>query len=294
MARKPDGPLRRAGLAALLAVGLALAGTAAAMHESPTIAAAVAQAAAVASPGPSVPAVAPVPAPSIGPGTVTETPGAGICTAGFVFSGGGRTLLGQAAHCAGTGPDTETDGCTSSTLRPGAPVIVRGADGPVTGTLRYSSWAAMQGSGESDPDVCAYNDFALVELPPDARTGSSLPVLGGPAGIRDTAPQPGSVLHGLAGPPSPVHRPGEAGPDQGGGWLHTVRTAIPGTAGESGSPLVDDRGMALGVLSGMQVGGDHSLEFTDLSRAVGYARTHGAPADLALVPGTVPFSPPRG
>ncbi len=285
MAIGPDGPLRRAGIALLLAAGLGLSGTAAAVHESPRLAAGT-----TAAPPAPVPAAAP--ASGVGPGSVTETPGAGICTAGFLFRGGGRTFLGQAAHCAGTGADTETDGCTSSTLRPGAPVIVRGARGPVDGVLRYSSWTAMQDGGETDRDACAANDFALVELPPDATATSTLPVLGGPSGIRGTAAEPGAVVHGLAVPERPVDRPGTLGRSANGGWLHTVRTTVPGTPGESGGPLVDDRGAALGVLSGMEAGGDGRLEYTDLALAAAYARAHGAPADLELVPGTAPFAPP--
>ena len=289
MAFGPDGPLRRAGIAVALAGGLGLSGAAAALHEGPLLAGAVATATAAPA-APAAPAAAPAPAPGIGPGTVTETPGAGICMAGFVFRGGGRTFIGQAAHCAGTGPETETDGCTSSTLRRGVPVIVRGPGGPVTGALRYSSWAAMQDGGESDRPVCAANDFALVELPPDATVTSSLPVLGGPTGIRDTPPEAGAVVHGLAVPERPVDRPGTLGRDD--GWLHTVRTTVPGTPGESGGPLVDDRGAALGILSGMEAGGDRALEYTDLANAVAYARAHGAPSDLELVPGTAPFAPP--
>jgi len=293
----PDGPLRRAGVALALAAGLGLCGAAAAVHESPRLAAvARATAAPIAPAAPQAPVApaAPAPAPSsgIGPGTVTETPGAGICTAGFVFRGSTRTFLAQAAHCAGTGADTETDGCTSATLRPGVPVIVRGTHGPVTGVLRYSSWVAMQDRGERDPDTCASNDLALVELPLDAVAAPSLPVLGGPTGVRDTAPEPGAVVHGLAVPERPVDRPGTLGHDVDGGWLHTVRTSMPGAPGESGGPLVDDRGAALGILSGMEAGGDRRLEYTDLARAVAYARAHGAPADLELVPGTAPFTPP--
>ncbi len=285
MAHGPDGPLRRTGIALVLAVGTAVSGAAAAVPESPRLAAAVAHATAA--------PTAPVPVQGVGPGTVTETPGAGICTAGFVFRGEGRTFLGHAAHCAGTGADTETDGCTSSTLRQGVPVIVRGTGGPVTGVLRFSSWAAMQDRGESDPDRCASNDFALVELPPGTAVAPSLPVLGGPSGIRDTPPVPGAVVHGLAVAERPVHRPGTLAREEGGGWLHTVRTTIPGAPGESGGPLVDDGGAALGILSGMEAGGDRRLEYTDLAMAVGYARTHGGPADLELVPGTAPFAPPR-
>ena len=32
------------------------------------------------------------------------------------------------------------------------------------GTLVYNSWLTMQARGETDPDTCAYNDFALVQL----------------------------------------------------------------------------------------------------------------------------------
>jgi S1-C subfamily serine protease len=96
-------------------------------------------------------------------------------------------------------------------------------------------------------------------------------------------------VHGLADPASPVRRSGTLVRDD--GWLLTVDTAVPGAPGESGGPLVDDDGAALGILSGMEAGGDRRLEYTDLARAVGYARTHGAPADLELVPGTAPFSP---
>jgi hypothetical protein len=295
VALRPDGALRRTGIALLVAAGLGLSGAAGAVHESPRPAAAVARATAAPAANPAANPAAPAPPSGIGPGAVTETPGAGICTAGFLFRGGGRTFLGQAAHCAGTGPDTETDGCTSSTLRPGAPVIVRGARGPVGGVLAYSSWTAMQDGGETDRDTCAANDFALVALPAGATVASTLPVLGGPTGIRATAPVPGATVHGLAVPERPVDRPGTIAPGRGdgddGGWLHTVRTAIPGTPGESGGPLVDDRGAALGILSGMEAGGGRRLEYTDLARAAAYARTHGAPADLELVPGTAPFAP---
>ncbi|MEK6252898.1 MAG: hypothetical protein AABM43_13425 [Actinomycetota bacterium] len=33
----------------------------------------------------------------------------GQCTANFIYTGGGNTYIGQAAHCAGTGGATETN-----------------------------------------------------------------------------------------------------------------------------------------------------------------------------------------
>ena len=113
---------------------------------------------------------------AFGPGAVTETAGAGLCTAGFVLTAGDRTFLAQAAHCGGTGDETETDGCTSAAVPLGTPVTVRGAGRTVTGTLAWSSWNTMQARGETDPDTCAYNDLALVELPPGAESSAGAAV----------------------------------------------------------------------------------------------------------------------
>ena len=114
----------------------------------------------------------------------TYTDGA-QCTANFVFFDAADVYIGQAAHCSGTGGATETDGCTGLAAdrhaRRG-----RGASRP--GTMVYNSWLAMQAKGETDPDTCAYNDFALVKLDPaDARQGQPVgPVLGRPErGRRD-------------------------------------------------------------------------------------------------------------
>ena len=100
---------------------------------------------------------------TVTPGVQTVTEGA-QCTANFIFRDGGETYVGQAAHCSGTGAATDTDGCDSGSLPIGTPVEVSGATQP--GTLVYNSWITMQQSGESNADVCAYNDLALVKLEP--------------------------------------------------------------------------------------------------------------------------------
>ncbi len=97
------------------------------------------------------------------PGVQTITNG-GQCTANFVFRDGSNTYLGQAAHCSGTGAATDTNGCDAGTLPIGTPVEISGATR--SGTLAYSSWNTMQANGETNPDACAYNDFALVRLDP--------------------------------------------------------------------------------------------------------------------------------
>ena len=107
-------------------------------------------------PGMAIPAPAPAAGPDLGaamgggvhPGVQTRTAGA-QCTANFVFTGGGRTYLGQAAHCSGTGSADQTDGCTSASLPLGTPVAIGGASKP--GKLAYNSWLAMQHSRREGP-----------------------------------------------------------------------------------------------------------------------------------------------
>lgn len=314
--------VRRLGTATLLAAGLVAAGLSAALFAAPAGRGPVAVASASSTDarvttltGPRSPfdplglAATPAGSAAVRPGAVTETAGAGLCTSGFVFTSGERVLLGQAAHCGGTGADTETDGCTSSTVPTGTPVTVRGAGEPVTGTLVYSSWVTMQQRGERDLDTCAYNDLALVELPPDAaaRTNPSLPFFGGPQGLHDGGLAPGAAVFGLANPEragsggtgastdgsrSPGPRAGTAGADVGGGWGHTVYPVTPGVPGESGAPLLDDSGRAVGLLSSLNVGGGReSIEYADLARTLDYARRHAGLPDLALAAGTEPFTP---
>src|SRR3954447_23151722 len=70
----------------------------------------------------------------IHPGVQTFTAGA-QCTANFVYFSGTTVYIGQAAHCSGTGGNTDTNGCTSPTLPLGTPVEVTGASHP--GTMVY-------------------------------------------------------------------------------------------------------------------------------------------------------------
>jgi hypothetical protein len=73
----------------------------------------------------------------IHPGVQTHTDGA-QCTANFIFEEGTTVFIGQAAHCSGTGGDTETNGCTSASLPIGTAVEVGGATEPAE--LAYNSW----------------------------------------------------------------------------------------------------------------------------------------------------------
>lgn len=244
------------------------------------------------------PSFAPVGAP-VHPGVVTMTEGAGTCTSNFVFTNGTDVFLGQAAHCAGTGPATEIDGCTAGSLPLGTPVEVEGASRP--GTLAYSSWLAMQEVGEEDDNACMFNDFALVKLDPAdvASTNPSVPVFGGPTGIDTDGTETGDsvysygrseLLFGLFS-----DKTGTSLGTLGGGWTHIVETLPPSVPGDSGSAFMTDGGSALGVLSTLTLLAPEappgSNGVSDLNLALDYANTHGDDdlGTLELVPGTEPF-----
>ena len=231
---------------------------------------------------------------TIHPGVQTYTAG-GQCTANFVFTRAGATYIGQAAHCAGTGGATETDGCDAGSLPLGTPVQVTGASRP--GTLAYSSWLAMQAAGETDPDACAYNDFALVKLDPADvdKVNPSVPGFGGPT--RVGAPDDRRVTVFSLGNSSLRGGVRALGPKQGlsvgttgDGWSRTVYTVTPGIPGDSGSGFINVKGEAIGVLSTVALLPlPLSNGVGDLSRELDYASRKGFP--VTLVPGTEPFRP---
>jgi hypothetical protein len=231
---------------------------------------------------------------TIHPGVQVFTEGA-QCTSNFVFEGSGGVYLGQAAHCSGTGGQTETDGCTSGSLPIGTPVEVTGASRP--GTLVYNSWLTMQEKGEDDPDTCAYNDLALIRIDPAdvGRVNPSVPGFGGPTavgsvgGLGSTVYSYGnSELRGGVTKLSP--KQGVVVQNEGNGWSHNVATVTPGVPGDSGSGFLNGTGEAIGVLSTLQIAplaGSNGVG--DLARELAYMRANSSFADVRLVPGTEAF-----
>lgn len=237
---------------------------------------------------------APAKTATIHPGVQTRTEG-GQCTANFVFKEGETVFIGQAAHCSGTGGQTETDGCSSGSLPLGTKVAVTGAKQP--GTMVYNSWLAMQAAGETDPDACAYNDFALVRLDA-ADVGSvnpSVPGFGGPTGVGSPGGTGASVysygnseLRGGITKLSP--KQGIVIQSEGNGWSHNVVTLTPGIPGDSGSGFLSSKGEAFGVLSTLQLAPLPATNGVgDLGKELAYARSHSQFGAVQLVPGTEPF-----
>lgn len=233
---------------------------------------------------------------TVRPGVQVFTEGA-QCTANFVFQDSSNVYLGQAAHCSGTGGQTETNGCSSGSLPLGTPVQINGASKP--GTLVYSSWLTMQTRGESNADACAFNDLALIKLDPAdvGKVNPSVPGFGGPTGVGSVGSLGSTVysygnseLRGGVTKLSP--KQGIVVQNEGNGWSHNVVTLTPGVPGDSGSGFMNGSGQTIGVLSTLQLAplaGSNGVG--DLGKELAYMRANSSFTGVQLVPGTEPFKP---
>jgi hypothetical protein len=233
---------------------------------------------------------------TITPGVQTYTDGSGQCTANFIFTSGDAVLIGQSAHCAGTGGATATNGCEAGSQPLGTTVEIEGADHP--GELVYSSWLAMQERNESDTNTCQYNDFALVEIDPrdHDKVNPSVPFHGGPQSVNTTGTTTGEPVYTYGNSSLRLGiellkpKQGTSLGSQADGWNHPVYTVTPGIPGDSGSAFLDSQGRAMGTLSTLAIAplaGSNGV--TDIHRAVEYARSSGF--DCQLEEGTEPFDP---
>jgi hypothetical protein len=260
-------------------------------------------------PAGAAPTWAPAGEAAIHPGTQMYTEGA-QCTANFVFTDdAGAVYVGYAAHCAGTGSSTDTDGCQTQSLPLGTPVTFNEGGSLLSegtrvgsGTLAYSSWDTMRKVGEQDPNACAYNDLALVKV--DAadvtKVNPSIPFWGGPTGIDTDGTAAGdrvwtygnsSLRAGitLLSPHTGISL-GDNAAD--GGWSHPLYTVTPGVPGDSGSAFVSADGKAVGVLSTLGLAPlPASNNIGDLGKELAYAQQHSGISGLRLVHGTEPFRP---
>lgn len=227
------------------------------------------------------------------------------CTANFVLTDADRRVyVGYAAHCAGKGEATDTDGCATESHPLGTRVrFAQGADAVSSGTtvgrgrLVYSSWLSMQRAGTRDRDACAANDFALVRVGRRhvRKVNPSVPVFGGPTGLVSS---PGVGSRVLSWGQSSLRPTTTLSAKEGtivertyGGWSSDVYTVSPGIPGDSGSGFVDDRGRGFGVLSTVALTPyPASNGVSDLVRALRFARAHTPFPRLRLVRGTEPFT----
>jgi hypothetical protein len=252
---------------------------------------------------------APAASATIHPGTMMYTAGA-QCTGNFVFTdAAGHTYLGYAAHCAGTGSTTDTNGCQTDSVPLGTQVDLTNdgnlaSEGTIVGhgTLAYSSWVTEHQLGTTDANTCAYNDLALVRIDAGdvSKVNPSVPFWGGPTGIDTDGTATGdrvwtygnSSLRAGLSPLSP-HTGISLGDDAAdGGWSHPLYTLSPGIPGDSGSGFLTQGGTAIGVLSTLGLAPlPLSNNIGDLSKELAFAQAHSGISGLQLVNGTEPFNP---
>ena len=255
------------------------------------------------------PSWAPADTAPIHPGTMMYTDGA-QCTANFVYTdSAGNVYVGYAAHCAGKGEATDTNGCNVDSVPLGTKVTFTN-DGnlasegtPVgTGTLAYSSWITEKQLGTKDANTCAYNDLALVKVSAAdvSKVNPSVPFWGGPTGIDTNGTAAGdrvwtygnSSLRGGIAPLSP-HTGVSLGDDAAdGGWSHPLYTVTPGIPGDSGSGFMSAGGKAVGTLSTLGLAPlPASNNIGDLAKELAFAQANSGISGLTLVNGTEPFNP---
>jgi hypothetical protein len=233
---------------------------------------------------------------SIHPGIEMTSP-QGQCTANFIFTADHKVLIGQAAHCTGKGSDSETNGCRARSAPLGTLVKIRGAS--QRGKLVYSSWLTMQKRGDKNKDLCAYNDFALVEIDSADvdKVDPTVPVFGGPTGLRSGSLANGASVYSYQnsslrqGLTQTSAKNGISLGDSGGGREHQVATLTPGVPGDSGSGFMDADGRAFGVLSTLNLDpapGTNGV--ADLAKALSYANQYGGLGDIQLERGHRSFN----
>ncbi len=245
---------------------------------------------------------------TITPGVMMYTDGA-QCTANFVFTDAvGGVYVGYAAHCAGKGEATDTNGCKVTSLPLGTRVdfvtngtLVTSGSTKGRGTLVYSSWLAMDEAGTTDGPTCAYNDFALVKVDKRSvrRVNPSVPFFGGPTGIDTNGTRAGDVVYSYGNSslragitalsPKRGLALGDAAADE--GWSHEVYTVTPGIPGDSGSGFMNGSGKAVGTLSTVAIAPlPLSNQTGDLLRELRFAQAHSDIKGLRLTRGTKRFS----
>lgn len=229
---------------------------------------------------------------AIHPGIQTFTAGS-QCTANFVWYDAADIYIGQAAHCAGTGGATDTNGCTAGSLPLGTAVDLGTGN---SGTLVYSSWRVMQSVGTpSNAPECFGNDFALIKVAEadEDDVNPAVPFFGGPVGVGPTAGLGiGDTVYsfgnsGLRFGIEPVLSWKHGTVVFADSWSADLYTVTPGIPGDSGSGFLDSSGRAIGVLSTVAILPlPLSNTISGLDSALAYRSAHGG---AAISLGTAPW-----
>lgn len=178
------------------------------------------------------------------PGDAITVQGGGGCTLGFLFAGSdGASYMSTAGHCVGG------DERPKRTWAKDAGPLVSTDQGPI-GRVVFAE-------DTKDPDVRDDYDFALVRLDPRVKGSPAIRSYGVPTGINDAQATGPEVLriygHGLV--VSQVSRGRELFAPNTRNKNH-VYAHGPVLFGDSGAPVIDEEGRAVGTVlgAGLRVG----------------------------------------
>ncbi|MCZ4497677.1 MAG: hypothetical protein JWQ74_230 [Marmoricola sp.] len=241
----------------------------------------------------------------IKPGVQMYTAGA-QCTSNFVFKDkAGNVYVGYAAHCAGKGGSSDTNGCTTGTLPLGTAVsFVKGGNFFSGGTkvgsgrLAYTSWGTMHKLKTKSASRCAYNDFALVKVDKSSRgsVNPTVPKFGGPTGIARPALAAGAPIYTVGNSSlrtgTATAKTGKVISTVGKKLAYELRTGNPGIPGDSGSGFMDGKGRIAGVLSTINLGLGSGVTNTmgNIAAELLFAQKYSGIKGLVLVEGTRGFT----
>lgn len=183
------------------------------------------------------------------PGDAITVEGGGGCTLGFLFAGSdGASYMSTAGHCVDSAQGPRR-------------TWAKGA-GPVVSTEQGRIGRVVFAENTKDPDVLDDYDFALVRLDPGVKGSPAIRSYGAPTGINDQQTAGTQVLrmygHGLA--VSAVSRERQLVAPNTNNEDH-VYAHGPVLFGDSGAPVIDEEGRAVGTVlgAGLRLGSGHVL-----------------------------------
>ncbi len=225
----------------------------------------------------------------IRPGVISSA-----CTTNFLYTYQyERFFLGTAAHCIDDDTGVTDNTCGGHTKPTGSPerFFHRGSSWTVPAKIAFSSWLSMQEAGwNSDTHLseCKGNDFGLIEVLEEhwpIMHPKGFGIIGHVTGMTDCRGWGGSLnspesipvkaygrssLRADRGPESPQNnKEGYYIYEDGSGYQCTYYLLTPGIPGDSGGPLADMEGRALGVASTVALAPDTgSNDYTNIAAAL--------------------------
>jgi hypothetical protein len=208
--------------------------------------------------------------PGVRPGAELNS-GTELCSFGFLFTGSDRRrYVSTAGHCAfATDPTTDT----VKVWKPGTGPVAKDAGGKQVGRFVYATMAGLK-------------DFALVRLDPNVAASPQLCHFGGPTSLTTEVHNRDVLVHHYGQGVGLDYLPARTGEAFFGLYRDDyVYFYGASSEGDSGSPVIDDSGAAVGLIT------DLTTPFTGnvgVNRLAGHLAAAGKSLKIRLTLATAP------